>query len=89
MSDLQFSRGGDDLDPGKPRNKRRFGGKSPKKKQKSGVVDRVRARRKTQDEDDDFLETLDDDLDVDVEEEDLDEFEGYEDGWEFEEDEDL
>jgi hypothetical protein len=85
MSDRQYSDDGDEFGTDKPRNKRRYGGKSSKKKD-PGAMDRVRSRRPEPNDEDNFL---DDDFDLEEENwDDSDEFDGYEEGWEFE-DEDV
>ena len=82
MSDPHIARGAHESGSGKPRNKRRFGGKNPKRKQKPSVLERLRAQR--QDKfDDDYLEDLDDDFELEDDDESA-EYDGYEDGWLFE-----
>ena len=85
MSSPQFTMGFEGFGTRKPRNKRRYGSKDPRKNQNPSVMDRIRARRRDELEDDKYFDDFDDDLDLDDEEElaDIDDDDG---SWSFEDD---
>jgi len=90
MSIPMNGRGPEDGQGGKPRNKRRFDEKGKKKKERPSVMDRIRSRRQETSGEDDFLDDFDEDIvggddDDDV---DLDELDDFEDGFDFEDDDD-
>lgn len=85
MSSHQFAMGVEGFGTGKPRNKRRFGDKAPRRKEKLNVLDRIRCRRRD-DDDDKYLDDFDDDLDLDDEDEAADYDE--DDAWSFEDEDD-
>ena len=83
MNSPEQTMGVEGFGTGKPRNKRRYSAKGPKKK--PSVLDRVRARRRDELEDDKYVENLDDDLDIDDEDEFADP-DDDDDAWDFEDD---
>ena len=90
MSASIFARDADGSDSGKPKSKRRYGGKNQKRR--PSEMERIRARRDDPPRDNDFLDDFDGDTD-DVD--DLEDFEDFDDDededtddddWDFEDD---
>ena len=84
MTDRHLVRDDRETGNGKPRNKRRYGGKN--QQEMPSVMDRIRALRNNPPRDDDFLDDFDGDTEFLDDIEDLGDFDDDVDAWEFEDD---